>query len=381
MSEYSTNDHDGSDRSSDGTREANLSFPPVSFVNCFPPPSAIWGYATLLSAAVGPTSTINTFCFGSLDYGRVDTSRTNLHGHYPLPKVIRSALNYSLPSLFLRGLTHQLARLSRQGGVVHYVSEEIRPWVTEGIATATILGNPMAVLETDEFYSYSRAFKLVLRHNLRCYEDFSRVIVLSDYVRRGLAQYGYGGRVEVIPPAVDPIFLIPHDKARARKEFGFRPNSKVLLSVSTSEKRKNVSILPKVMDLLPDEYILVRVGPGVRGAQLVLQNLDVAAMSRLYAASDALLFPTLEEGFGLPLIEAFASRLPVVTSDIEVTREVTNGCALLVNPTDPKAITVACQEALMQRHSLVSRGLERVREFTVHKLSVRLHAFYKSLIR
>jgi glycosyltransferase involved in cell wall biosynthesis len=132
------------------------------------------------------------------------------------------------------------------------------------------------------------------------------------------------------------------------------------------------------MDRLPSEYLLVRVGPPVRGA-LTLRDLTDREVAEVYAASDVLLFPTLEEGFGLPIIEAFASGLPVVASDIAVVQEAAAGSALLVDPRDPHALAVSCRAALDDRTTLERRGLLRAQEFTLERLSIRLHDFYAKL--
>ena len=87
----------------------------------------------------------------------------------------------------------------------------------------------------------------------------------------------------------------------------------------------------------------------------------------LFNSADLLLFPSFYEGFGLPLLEAFACGLPVVTSNVSALREVAGDAALLVNPHDPDAIAHAASALLSDadlRSRLVGKGLQRSREFT-----------------
>jgi glycosyltransferase involved in cell wall biosynthesis len=354
------------------------SSPKIQFINSFPPPTAVWRYARLMQAAAGHDAALATVCIGSLDFRRVDRSVSSVHGDWPLPQILSSALNVAVPAVALHGLTSVCRVIGRAGGVIHYLAEDIRPWTTAGRTVVSIHGNPMATVLSEEYYTFHKGYRMLVRHNLRTYARVASCIAQSEYVRRGLQEFGYSGAISVIPPAVDPLFGPPQDREALRRRLGLPADRKILLSISSGERRKNLSVLPLVMDRLPPEYLLVRVGPPVRGA-LWMKGLSDPQVADLYAASDALLFPTLEEGFGLPVIEAFASALPVVSSDIPVVREVTAGNALLVDPRDPKALAIACRTAVTDGASLATSGLLRVQQFTLEKLSLRLREFYDGL--
>lgn len=89
----------------------------------------------------------------------------------------------------------------------------------------------------------------------------------------------------------------------------------------------------------------------------------------LYRGALAFLYPSLWEGFGLPLLEAMACGTPVLTSFGSATEETAGGAALLVNPADPQAIRQGLAQLLAEpalRSQLRARGLERVKAFTWH---------------
>lgn len=95
----------------------------------------------------------------------------------------------------------------------------------------------------------------------------------------------------------------------------------------------------------------------------------------LYAGAALFLFPSLYEGFGMPVVEAMASGVPVAFSDIPVVREVTDGSALLVPPTDVKAWSAAMQglvEDPARCHTLREAGLRRATSFTFDESAQRL---------
>lgn len=90
------------------------------------------------------------------------------------------------------------------------------------------------------------------------------------------------------------------------------------------------------------------------------------ALCALYSTAEALLFPSLAEGFGWPIIEAQACRCPVVTSDQEPMLEVAGGGAIFVDPRDLSTAPRLIVEGLSQRRKLVDHGFVNSQRFTDH---------------
>ena len=89
-------------------------------------------------------------------------------------------------------------------------------------------------------------------------------------------------------------------------------------------------------------------------------------MPAIYCASTLLIFPSLHEGFGMPVIEAFASGVPVVCSDIEPLKEIAEGAALFIDPYNPESIAEGILKVLNDgklRQELIKNGLERAKNF------------------
>lgn len=155
------------------------------------------------------------------------------------------------------------------------------------------------------------------------------------------------------------------------------------------EKRKNLARIIAGWRASGTRRRLVIAGPhGDAGVDLA--GVDLAGVIRagylprrelldLLAGARALVFPTLEEGFGLPVIEAMALGTPVITSDRGALAETAGGAALAVDPTDTTAIAAAItridgDDAL--RRALIDRGLARAGAFTMHAFGQRLSALY-----
>ena len=102
-------------------------------------------------------------------------------------------------------------------------------------------------------------------------------------------------------------------------------------------------------------------------------------LARLYRGARCLVYPSLYEGFGIPVLEAMACGTPVVTSRGGATEEVAGGAAVLVDPLDPVAIAAGIAEAERRRDELVARGLERARAFTWERTADAVEALWREL--
>ena len=95
-----------------------------------------------------------------------------------------------------------------------------------------------------------------------------------------------------------------------------------------------------------------------------------------YRGADCLVYPSLYEGFGIPVLEAMACGTPVVTSAGGATEEIAGGAAVLVDPLDVAAIAAGVEEALRRRDELRARGLDRVRDFSWDATAARTREIY-----
>jgi glycosyltransferase involved in cell wall biosynthesis len=210
--------------------------------------------------------------------------------------------------------------------------------------------------------------------------EAARVLVPSAATARDLADlYGLEpGRVTVTPLGADPPAAVDPAPARALLErLGVR--GPFLLAVGTLEPRKNlarlVAAFAEAAAEVPAHHLVV-VGPAGWGNALdspvpprvvLAGRVPDQVLGGLYATADGLAYPSLYEGFGLPVLEAMARGLPVLTSDRSSLPEVAGGAALLVDPTDVPAIAKGLVELVSDsglRQRLATGGPRRAAAFT-----------------
>lgn len=177
--------------------------------------------------------------------------------------------------------------------------------------------------------------------NLKYMQEMRAVIVPSDYIKKMAEERFPYIQFKRIHHFVSDDFR-ERDRIEARRMLGLDENKIILLSVSTKEIRKNNALLARVMNRLDGDYILLKIGSAEGIVQnlkdkrklIEVKNVPYDIYPLYFNASDLLIFPSPDEGFGLPVIEAIKSRIPVIASDIPVMREITWNRVPLVDPMD-----------------------------------------------
>jgi alpha-1,3-rhamnosyl/mannosyltransferase len=172
-------------------------------------------------------------------------------------------------------------------------------------------------------------------------------------------------RIAVAYPGVDPDF-VPHGE---RTDLG-RP---YILTVATLEPRKNLATLVEAYRTLGDTGLALAVaGAAGWGEQPTLDADGILRLGytapdelpRLYRGASVLVYPSLFEGFGMPVVEAMACGVPVVASEHPSLDEAAGTAAVRADPRDAQALADAVRTALERREELVRLGLEHARRFT-----------------
>ncbi|MDO8573338.1 MAG: glycosyltransferase family 1 protein [Candidatus Daviesbacteria bacterium] len=206
-------------------------------------------------------------------------------------------------------------------------------------------------------------------------QEINMVIAVSEATKKDLLE----------------VSNIPEDKITVIYEgptADFKPQSK-----ETIKKFKEKYNLPEkfvlAMGGVGERKNLGRVKEACRDYNLVISGqtlpwLSIKELELLYSSADVLLYPSLYEGFGLPILDAFASGTPVVTSNISSMPEVGSDGALYVNPESTEDIKEKLKSVLNDKdlkQDLIKKGFERVRQFSWEKCARETAKVYEGLVK
>jgi glycosyltransferase involved in cell wall biosynthesis len=214
------------------------------------------------------------------------------------------------------------------------------------------------------------------------------VIAVSEFTRSQVVSLlnVEASKVRVVHHGTRPLAFPPAARA------------KVILNVGAIQKRKNIARLVEAFETVDPAWKLVLAGSAGYGSADILARIESSpARARIsvlgyvspqdlaahYAAAEIFAFPSLDEGFGMPVLEAMAAGTAVLTSRTSALPEVAGDAALLVDPADTASIAGALRELTEKedlRRELVRRGTARVQLFTWEKAVRETWEIYRELL-
>jgi glycosyltransferase involved in cell wall biosynthesis len=233
-----------------------------------------------------------------------------------------------------------------------------------------------------------------------------KTITVSEFSARELVElYGLKREhIRVVPNGVSEDFVPRRDEqamAELRKRIGLKAEHYVLF-VGGADPRKNHQIFLEAAEMVRKKLgsrMVVLVGSPIhpfgnyeetaRKRSLLEKVLCPGPVSTndlqlLYSSADLFVFPSLYEGFGMPLLEAMACGAPVLTSNSTALAEVAGDAAVLADPQDARALGEAMIRVLEDeplRAALQVKGFARAKQFSWEQAAVKTIALYRELCR
>ena len=253
---------------------------------------------------------------------------------------------------------HLLPHQARGADVLHCPTYR-GPVRTGGVPVVVTVHDVAVFQHPEAFPPWTRGYsRRIVPRVLRAAR---RIVAVSEFTADELESVLAVPRekIRVVPNAVDAVF----------SPDGPHADGDYVLAVGTLEPRKN---LPRTIEAVRRLGLGLRVvgargwgGVEARGDGVTwIGDAGDEELARQYRGALCLAYPSLYEGFGIPVAEAMACGTPVVTSTGGATEEVAGGAAVLVDPLDPAAIAAGIEEAVARRDELRALGLERARAFS-----------------
>ncbi len=243
--------------------------------------------------------------------------------------------------------------------------------------------------------------EMYLRKTRKSCQNADRIVAVSEQTKKDLSEY-----FNLSPNLIDVVYQgcnqsfthIVNDEARQRLREIYALPSEYLLYVGKIEKRKNLLGLLKALSLGKSNIPLVVVGKPSTYIKQIKQFIIKNKMANvffltevpeehlpgLYQMATSVVFPSLYEGFGIPVIEGLCSRVPVITSNGGSLKEAGGNAAYYIDPENPEEIYSAIDKVIHDddlRSDMVNKGIEYAQQFSLANMAEGMMKVYEKSFR
>jgi len=353
---------------------------------------ALWHGLNDLAGGSDTDLTIKPYAFGRDLPKLVCGTPQQLAVRFPVHALLSGFLNLPLSSS---------AEIRKDVQLFHATDHHI-PRIS-GVPTVATVMDVIPMLHPEWIKNDLRSLKSWLFNTAVRKAD--HIITISEHSKQDMVEHlGMAPeRISVTPLGVDPIYferIEESQRAAVLEKHGIKPG--FFLFVGTLQPRKNLPRILRAFEQLSPElrkaHPLIIVGRDgwnneellpqllaleARGEGRWLSYLPQAEVMALLQSAEALMFPSLYEGFGLPVIEAFAAQCPVIASNSTSLPEVTGDASWPVDPYDVDSISAAMLDLLANRELRAARiqlGLARARHYTWHECARQTLDVYRKVL-
>lgn len=232
--------------------------------------------------------------------------------------------------------------------------------------------------------------KVVAAHKRRLdwvKKEVDRIIAVSEFTKKEIVEILDidPKKIVVIHEAADPLFRAASDTQVAQVKEKYYIKKPYLLAVG-ADPRKNLPRIIEAYKSLGSEVDLELLVTGrpwndlLNNSARFLGHVAREDMPALYTGARMLVYTSVYEGFGLPILEAMGSDCPVVTSNISSMPEVAGDAAFLVDPNNSKDIALGIKGILSNRMKWIKRGRERIKKFSWIKSAEKTVQVYREAV-
>ncbi len=228
----------------------------------------------------------------------------------------------------------------------------------------------------------------------------NKIIAISEKTKEDIIDlYGISAeKIEVIYQSCDDSFKTPFAAATlSRIKATYKLPEKYILNVGTIEERKNLKLAVQALKEVSEDYKLVVIGKqtvyfktvekeieklGLKNRIIFLKNIPFSDLPGIYQLASVFVYPSFYEGFGIPIIEALYSGVPVVAATGSCLEEAGGPDSLYVSPNDASALAKAINQILENsqlQKEMKEKGLEFVQKFNSSLVTQQLMDCYLTL--
>ncbi len=296
------------------------------------------------------------------------------------------------------GILKQLK--SDQVSLYHGLSQELPFGIASAGIKSVVTIHDLIYIRYPQYFSFIDRQIYKFKAQYAC-KHANGVLAISERTRQDLITLFNvpAEKVKVIYQSSDDSFKQPLSPTRLqdiRQKYAFP--SHFVLNVGTIEERKNQLLLVQAMPLLPAFYKLILIGKqqsyakkllaeierlGLQDRVLFLKDVSFLDLPGIYQLAELFVYPSVYEGFGIPIIEALYSGVPVIAAKGSCLEEAGGPDSIYVNPLDSAELAVQMNAVLADAEMsrfMIEQGLKFVQKFDNEVIAAEMMAFYESML-
>ena len=297
------------------------------------------------------------------------------------------------------GITQQLK--ADGVSIFHGLSGELPLGIAKSGIRTVVTIHDLIFMRHPEFYPWidAQLYKWKFRQTVR---QADIIVAISERTRQDIIELGGvdSSRIRLVYQSCHPRFATPlPPEELERLRLAYLLPRRYLLSVGTIERRKNILLAVKAMQQLPQDVSLVVVGRPttytdevisyinehhLEGRVILRHDVTNEALPAFYQLAEGFVYPSVYEGFGIPIIEAISCRLPVAACTGSCLEEAGGPDCLYAEPDDVDAMAEAMRQLLVgapEREQRICRSYDYISRFANTHVAQRMTEVYKELLR
>ena len=360
--------------------------------------TGLGNYCRTLLNDLGTIDTTDSFRLYVPDLGRDDLRSQldmprNMSFVTPANKLVKP-----LRSLWrIKGIVNDLKRDGVD--IYHGLTGELPLGLSEAGIKSVVTIHDLIFMRCPEYYNPVDVAIYKWKFRNTC-KQADRIIAISECTRRDIMELGEidDSRIDVVYQSCDTRFRLlvsPEQKQDVRARYSLP--KRYVLFVGTIEERKNALLAAQALPYLSDEIHLVLVGRQTAYAKTItsfarqnglanrihmLSGVPTSDLYAIYQQAECFVYPSRYEGFGIPIIEAIQSRLPVIACTGSCLEEAGGPDNVYVDPDEPQEMAMAIKSITDNpdaARQIVTRSLDYIRRFENGNVAQEMLNVYRSL--
>lgn len=316
----------------------------------------------------------------------------------PFERVMPQGVWQVAPSLWRRfGIRASLQ--DKHVDIYHGLSQELPVGIERTGCKTVVTMHDAIFVRYPELYSPTYRYSFMRRNRSAC-ERADRIVAISEQTKRDFIEFFHADeqRIRVVYQGCNDIYWQPVSSEKKKEVTALYQLPKAyILSVGALEERKNLIRLIKAVKEAQTDLPLVLVGRGneqhIRmlyatakqcGVSLrLITNVRTEDLPAIYHQAIVFVYPSLFEGFGIPILEAARCQAPIITSSGTCFEEIAGAGALYVTPTDEQAIGDAIRSTLSDSKAATIRvqtALAQTEKFRAERIAQNMMQVYQDLL-